>query len=608
MEKRVADIIIDTLISNGITNAFSVVGGGSMHLNNAFVLRKSEIKTIYNHHEQACAMAAESYARLTGKPAVVCVTSGPGGLNTLTGVQSAWVDSVPMIVIAGHPRYNTTVEYSGLNVRCIGVQENNIIEQVKSITKYAKMVTDPLSVRMAVQYAIDIAMDGRRGPVWLSIPLDVQGAYVEETDLYETKAFKSEVPAPTDTDMEDLLDALSKAKRPCILTGSGIVVSGSQKEYRQFLDFVDVPVVGGFSATDLNNITDKNYYGTSGAIGPRCGNFILQNADLVLVLGNGLSTYQTGHNVEAFASQAEIYMVDAQRDEGRKLGLNITKFIHADLKAFFSAFCKCGKKISADNNWKAYCDFLYSNLPWDEVLDLLPESDGNEAVHPAQFWKRFLERVEDNAVIALGNSGCNDPMLLEGVFSPKQRVSYNYRCGSMGCDLPFAIGAKEAFPNAPIYCVTGDGSFMMNMQELQTIKHNYNNIKIVIFGNNGYDDIRNTCVNYFNGLKNGCDPESGISLPDFGKVAAAFGYLYKKVSCTSELQDGIEWLIEAKESCILEIKEKENKERAPVIKSVMNKQGQFETPPLHIMSPLLPEEVFQKYMYREKNNYTAIDK
>ncbi len=607
MEKRVADIIIDTLINNGITNAFSVVGGGSMHLNNAFVLRKSEIKTVYNHHEQACAMAAESYARLTGKPAVVCVTSGPGGLNTLTGVQSAWVDSVPMIVIAGHPRYSTTVEYSGLNVRCIGVQENNIIEQVKSITKYAKMVTDPLSVRRAVQYAIDTAMDGRRGPVWLSIPLDVQGAHVEETDLYETKAFESEVPAPTGADMNDLLCALSKAKRPCILTGSGIVVSSSQKEYRQFLEYVDVPIVGGFSSTDLNHSADKNYYGTSGAIGPRCGNFILQNADFVLVLGNGLSTYQTGYNVEAFAAQADIYMVDAQRDEGRKPGLNIARFIHADLKAFFLAFCKCGKKISADNNWKAYCDFLYSDLPWYEVLDLLPESDGSEAVHPTQFWKSFLERVEDNAVIALGNSGCNDPMLLEGVCSAKQRVSYNYRCGSMGCDLPFAIGAKEAFPDAPIYCVTGDGSFMMNIQELQTIKHNYSNIKIVIFGNNGYDDIRNTCVNFFHGLKNGCDPESGISLPNFDEVAAAFGYHYKKVSCTSELRDGVEWLIEAKESCILEIKEKENKERAPVIKSVMNKQGQFETPPLHIMSPLMSEDVLQKYMYREGKNYAAID-
>lgn len=595
MKKRVADILVETLIANGVTNAFSVVGGGAMHLNNAFALRKDVLKTTYNHHEQASAMAAEAYARLTGQIAAVCVCGGPGALNTLNGVQSAWVDSIPMIVISGHPRYNTTVNYSNLEVRCIGVQENDIIPQVRPITKYAKMVTDPLSIWREVQYAIDCAMDGRRGPVWLTVPLDIQGTMVEEDELYGNIAFSSPLPSVSEVQIAEVVSAFQNSERPCILSGSGIRTSNAIEEYQSFLNMMDVPVVCEFGAPDNHFRGEKNYYGMSGASGPRSGNFILQNSDFLLVLGDSLSSTQTGFNVSAFAPHARIIMVDATIDESKKIGLHVTKCIWGDLKDFFSSYIRFGVQVQAPQEWKSYCDFLKNSFPAYEVLNYVEPNTPDAKVHPSMFWKIILEKAEKNAVFALGNSSCVAGILTEGISHYGQRVIENYHSGSMGIDLPFAIGSAEGCPSSPVYCATGDGCFMMNLQELQTIKYNGYKIKIIIFNNNGYDNIRMTCRNYFNGLGNGCDPESGISMPDFRKVADAFGFPFHRVSCVRELEEGVDWLLEQDEACILEIVEKRDKERAPVIKSIMGENGQFQTPPLHVMSPLLPDEKMKEY-------------
>lgn len=595
MKKRIADIVVDVLIENGIKNAFSVVGGGAMHLNNAFALKKAVLKTTYNHHEQASAMAAEAYARLTGHLAAVCVTSGPGGLNTLNGVQGAWVDSLPMIVIAGHPRYETTVESSGLNVRSIGVQENDIISQVKNITKYAKLVTDPLMVKREIQYAIDLAMDGRRGPVWISIPLDVQGAVVEELDLYDTRCYHSILPEVDRNQIEEILCELRRSKRPCILTGSGIRTSDGIDLYRRFLQMIDIPVVGGFGAPDNNYHGEMNYYGMSGSMGPRCGNFILQNADFILVIGNSLSSSQTGYNVEAFAPHARVYMIEAQVDESKKIGLHVNKCVWCDLKKFFEAYIETDVIIKASKEWRDYCKEISDGLSWFEVLDYINSENEDELVHPAHFWYKFLQEAEDNAIFSLGNSSSVHELLKCGTVSRKQRIIENYHNGSMGIDLPYAIGAAEGCPSQPIYCITGDGCIMMNLQELQTIKYNGYAVKIVIFNNEGYDNIRMTCKNYFGGLNNGCDIGSGLSMPDFEKIAEGFGFLYHKVSCERELNQGISWLISQKDTCIMEIKEKKDKERVPILKSVMDATGKFYTPAIHIMSPLLSQEKLKKF-------------
>lgn len=596
-KKRVADIIIETLIDNKITNAFSVTGGGSMYLNNAFALVRDKVHTIYNHHEQACAMAAEGYAKLAGKPAVVCVSSGPGGLNTLNGVQGAWVESAPMIILSGHPRYDTTIEDCGLDIRCRGVQENAIISQVKNITKYSKMVLDPLSVKAEVQYAIDIAMSGRRGPVWLSIPLDVQGMVVDTSKLYPCYD-KPCMPKISDSDIDKLYEMFHEAKRPCILTGSGIRTGNAMDEYRQFLNGIKVPIVSGLHAVDVNYIGEPLFYGMSGTLGPRCGNFILQSADFILVLGNSLCTGQVGFNAEAFAPNAKIVMVDAQRDEAKKPGLHVDICIEADLNDFLHICNQRKEMVSADKKWIEHCEYVYKSLSRFEAAERLRGIELSSRIHPSMFWEKLSYAMEDNAVIALGNSSCVHSVLQGGTVKPLQRIVVNSNSGSMGDDIPEAIGAA-VYNNTPVYCITGDGSVMMNLQELQTVAYHRFPIKTVIFSNNCYDNMVNTYQRFFDGVGDGCTPENGISFPNFHKIADAFELDYFHINCLGNLEEGINWLVQNKGPCIVEVDEIPNKLRAPIISSIMDENGKFYTPPLHVMTPLMDDKEIEKYLIED---------
>lgn len=594
--KRVADIVVDTLIDNGIDVCFSVVGGGAMHLNNAFVEKKDKIRTIYNHHEQACSMAAEGYARLSGKIAAVCVTSGPGGTNAINGVQGAWVDSVPMIIVSGHPRLDTTVAATGLDIRTRGVQENNIIEQVKYITKYAVQLTKPEMVKCEIEKAIGIAMEGRRGPVWIDIPLDIQGALIDEKTLVTEKKENSKVCA-SDENIDKLCKMLSDAQRPCILTGSGIRTSNAIEEFKAFCRVVNIPIVGGSLQADINYNGEKLYFGMSGTMGPRCGNFILQNADLILVLGNSLSTKQTGFNQDEFAQNAKMVMVDVQEDESKKPGLHIDLFIHSGLKEFFNKFVEKNNKIDASEDWVEYCSFVFNNLSKYEMLSNIEKLDKKERVPALLFWKKFLENINSDEIIALGNSSCIHGALQYGINNENQRILVNYNCGSMGDDLPEAIGAAAYKDN--VYCVTGDGSIMMNLQELQTIVYNNFPIKIIIFNNDGYGAIRTTCKNFFDGTNAGCDEHSGISFPDFKKVSSAFGFDYHCVKNISELNEGIKWVKEQKNYCILEIYQMIDDIKGPKVMSKMDENGVFYTPGLQDMDPPIRQELFDKLMNLE---------
>lgn len=543
-------------------------------------------------------MAAEGYARLTGKVAAVCVTSGPGGTNTINGVQGAWVDSLPMVVVAGYPRYETTAASTGLDIRTRGVQENDIISQVSNITKYAKLLLDPLAVRAELQKAISLAVSGRRGPVWLSVPLDIQSAMVEEEELYPIEE-PEPLPAPTERQILEMVHLLKAAKRPCILTGSGIRTGNNISLYRQFTKRVQIPIVGGALQADTNCNGDERYYGMSGAIGPRCGNFILQSADVILVLGNSLGTSQTGFYVEGFAPHSKIIMVDAQADEAKKPGLHIGMLIHSDLGLFFEKCLQMGIEVRADAEWFAHCDKVYRRFSRYEILDgmqergeLLPE----ERIPVLLFWKHFLDRAPENAVIALGSSSCVRAMLQLGIVKPDQRALVNYNCGSMGHDLPQAIGAAVGAKRS-VYCVAGDGSFMMNLQELQTIVYRKLPIKIILFNNVGYGAIRNTCKNFFNGVNAGCDPDSGVGFPDFEKVVTAFGLPFYRSSCIGELDGGLDWLEAQEGACLLEICQRMGESDSPKVTSRMDPEtGKFVTPPVHDMSPFLPEEEIEQYL------------
>lgn len=595
MKKRVVDIIMDTLLEYGITDCFAVVGGGAMHLDNALLVCEKMHK-YFNHHEQACAMAAEAYARYSGRMAAVCVTSGPGATNTLTGVMGAWQDSLPMIVLSGQVRYEISVPKSGLKLRYRGIQEFEIIPTVKNMTKYAVMITDPLSVKRELIKAIQIAMDGRRGPVWLDVPQDIQNARVEEVDLYPEEPFASEVPEVDMDEIKEVLRLLHNAKRPCILAGSGIISSHCRGEFEQLVDKMGVPVIGGSWVADNLYTEHPLYFGNSGNVGPRTGNFILQNADVILTMGNSLGFRQTGFNLEGFAPGAQIIMVDADAEESRKPGLCIEKFVHADLKDFIGKMQGEGCKLQIPEEWLSYCNMLKGRFtPYEGAEDITPQ----ERVNSYYFWKTFRQYEEKDSILALGNNTANTAKLQIGVQYAKQRVMTNYTCGSMGYDVPAAIGAAVA-SGRKVYCITGDGSVMMNLQELQTIVQYDLPISVVVFSNDGYGAIRQTSKNFFNGAYIGCTPDTGVSFPEFRKVAETFGFAYRKCSSNAEVEAAVKWLTDQEQRCLLEIEQRFDDPVTPKVMSRLDENGKMLTPALQDMYPFLTKEECEQLMIRNK--------
>ncbi len=592
MKKRVADIIIEILVENGIKDCFTVVGGGAMHLDNALALNNN-INKIFNHHEQACAMAAEGYAKACGKMAAVCVTSGPGALNTLNGVEGAYVDNVPMIVIAGHPRWDTTVNVTGLKLRYRGVQEYDIIPAVEGMTKYAAMIIDPLAVKKELQKAIDISNQGRKGPVWLSIPLNVQSTIVDTDDLYPLEVIE-ELPYNLDNNRIEILNSLiEKSKRPVILAGSGIRTGDAIDEFRAFAERMNIPVVSGALLPDIMYEGAKNFYGTSGNVGERRGNFILQNSDLIIAIGNSLALKQTGFNQEAFAPKATIVMVDAGEDEFKKPGTRVDYEIYCDAKLFLNTTIDAVAPWVVNKEWIDYCDSI------EEILgdiDAPAECKPEDRVPQSVFWNVMNDRMEDGAMVALGNSPGGVGRLQHSIKKPNQRVIVNYNSGSMGDDLPEAIGMIAAGASEVI-CATGDGSIMMNLQELQTIKYHNYNIKIVVFSNEGYGAIRQTNKNFFEGLYIGCDESSGVSMPDFEKIAYAFDMPFKRCANVSQLEESIDWLTKTKGPSILDLCQRIDDPIIPKVMSKMNEDGSFFTPPLHDMYPFINKEQLEKLHY-----------
>ncbi|MCR5651306.1 MAG: thiamine pyrophosphate-binding protein [Lachnospiraceae bacterium] len=591
MKKRVADIIMEELIKHDVTTCFGVVGGGAMFLDNA-LLHCKKMKKIFNHHEQASAMAAEAYARYSGKMAAVCVTSGPGATNTLTGVMGAWQDSIPMIVLSGQVRYAISVPQSGLNLRYRGIQEYQIVPAVKHMTKYAVMITDPLSIKREIDKAINIALDGRRGPVWLDIPQDMQSAVVEEEECYSIELFESEVPEPKEEEVKSVIEWLKQADRPCVLLGTGIRSSNSYEEFYRFAEKIRVPMIGASWAADCCYDECPGYYGLSGNVGPRAGNFILQNADVILVLGNSLGFRQTGFNLEGFVPKAKIIMVDACQDEARKPGLRIHQFIHADLKRFFNMVCSINISVQAVDAWFRYCEDLRNRFT---VFEGAEGKKPNDAVSSYLFWKVFRKYEPEDSILALGNNTANTAKLQIGIQKKEQRVLTNYTCGSMGYDLPAAEGASVV-SGKKVYCVTGDGSIMMNLQELETIRHYDLPISIVVFSNDGYGAIRQTSKNFFDGEYIGCTPDTGVGFPNFRDVANTFGFEYRLCTTNGELDESIEYFVNSSERVLLEVRQAFDDPVIPKVMSRIDENGQMLSPVLQDMYPFLDRKDYDVLM------------
>ncbi len=588
MKKRAADIIMETLVENAITDAFCVVGGGAMFLNNALALNK-KIKTVFNHHEQASSMACEGYARLSGKPALCCVTSGPGGTNAITGVMGAYQDNIPMVIISGQVRYDTTVCECNLPIRQRGEQEFDIINSVRNMTKYAKMLTDAGSIRQEVQKAVDIAMSGRRGPVWLDIPLNIQNAQIEESDLLPILPPPATVEC-SEQDAQKIFNILKAAKRPCILAGSAIRSADVRDDFLSFLNKWQMPVVSAACVADNLYNDHPLYFGTTGMIGTRSGNFVIQNADVILVLGSRLGYKQTGFAQENFASKAKIIMVDIDEGEPKKPGLRINTFIHSDLKSFFEKASTLPNFTVADE-WLRYCNKLKERFGlFGDIEHQAPK----ERVSAQEFWEMYYHKEKADNIVMLGNSSCVHGKLNMSAKTKNQRVLVNINCGSMGCDIPPAIGAAVA-AEKEVTLVTGDGSFMMNIQELATIAHNKLPVKIILFSNEGYGAIRQTCKTYFKGFNFGCDSQ-GLSFPNFAKLADSFGFPYRLCKNTAEIENAIDWINGEKSFAFLEVLQKLDNPTAPRLMSRLKDDGTFEKPSFEDMYPFIDKEEIKKFM------------
>lgn len=590
VKRRVADIIFDILLEHDITDCFAVVGGGAMHLDNALALNNGIRKT-FNHHEQACAMAAEAYARYSGRMAAVCVTSGPGATNAITGVMGCWQDSLPMIVLSGQVRYEISVAKSGLPLRYRGIQEFEIIPSVKNMTKYAVMLTDPLAVKREVNRAIDIAMNGRRGPVWLDVPLDIQSAIVEEDEMYPVEPSLPAI-APIDEDIRFIAEKLCSAKRPCILAGNGIANSHNIEPFRAFAEKIGIPVIGAFIAADAMYRDYPLYFGMSGTIGPRTGNYIVQNADVILSVGCGLGFGMTGFAQEYFAPNAYIIAVDVDPYEMKKPGLKIDRAIISDLSEFFKASEKIDFSVKADQAWVEYCNKLVMRFsPFEGGA----ETRDDERVCSYRFWKVFEQYESEDSIAVLGNNTANSAKLQIGVKRKEQRIIANKNCGSMGYDLPASVGAALASGKDTV-CITGDGSIMMNLQELQTIRHYDLPVNVIVFNNGGYNAIRQTSRNFFNGVHIGCTPETGISFPSFEDVAHTFGFDYIRCETNADLDYTLKAFFNSGKRVLLEIMQRLDDPVTPKVMSRMMDDGTMCSPSLEDMAPFISKQEHDELM------------
>jgi len=585
MKQRVADYIADYLVERGIKDVFTVVGGGAMYLNDSFG-NKEGLNCTYNHNEQASAIAAEGYARINGDIAAVCVTTGPGGTNAMTGVLCGYQDSIPMLIISGQVRYSTTVESTGLSLRQFGEQEYTIIDSVKPMTKYAYMIKNPYDIKYHLEKALYYATSGRKGPCWLDIPLDVQGAVIETNEL---KGFQVDSVINKNINIDVLINEIKKSKKPVILAGSAIRTAGMMDEFIKLVDKLNIPVIAATSIADVMSRDNKLYFGNFGVFGGRAGNFIIQNSDLIISIGCRMSFKQTGFNFAEFAKGAKKIIIDIDEDELLKETIKIDIPINADISDIIPLLNKTEDQFfKNENKWLEYCNKLKDQYP------ILQEKHNlSSAVNPYYFICKFNERILEDNISVVGNSVACVCTLQMGVEKPNQRLFGNVNCGTMGYDIPAAIGAAKA-SGKNVFCITGDGSMQMNIQELQTIVHNNLPVKIVVFNNSGYQAIVQTQTNFFEGRLSGCTFDSGISMPNLEKIAYAYGLPYVKIVDHDDIDKGLSNLFKIKGYALCEVIQDKEQGIEPKVKSKQLVDGTIVSPPLDDLSPFLEADEYTK--------------
>lgn len=613
MKIKVSDYVSQFLVDNGITHAFTVTGGGAMHLNDSLGHQKG-LTCVYNHHEQACAIAAESYARIHNKIAALCVTTGPGGTNAMTGVVGGYLDSIPMLVISGQVRYDTTARSTGLNIRAMGDQEFDITKSAAAMTKYAQMVTDPKQIRYCMEKALYIATTGRPGPCWIDIPVNFQGFYVDTDELegFDPAEYEAQLaPHVTDEQVDAIIDKIKNAKRPVLYAGNGIRISGGYESFKKVVELLNIPVATGWDSID--EIYDEHplYVGRGGIMGDRAGNFAVQNSDLVFAIGNRLSIRQVGYNWKTWAREAYVIMNDVCEDEMKKPTLHVDMPVWADAKELLGKMTarleKTGEKVFTGNDWIERCQQWKKNYP--VVLPKHYEDKNHANVYA--FIKELSSRLSEGQVTVVGNGSACVVGSHAYVIKKDQRFIINSAIASMGYDLPAAIGAAVAEHGdkalygrsltddsvKDIILVTGDGSIQMNIQELQTIIHHKMPIKIFLINNQGYHSIRQTQTNLFNKNFVGIGPQSGdLSFPDMSKLAPAYGYPYLSCDGNDKLDETIDKALGMKGPVICEIFVSTEQNFEPKSSTKRLEDGTLVSPPLEDLAPFLDRDEFRKNM------------
>ncbi len=591
---KLSDYVIDFITSLGVDNIFLLPGGGCMHLVDS-IGRNARLNHVCCLHEQAAAIAADGYAQYRNDLGVALVTTGPGGTNAITGVAGSWIDSTPILVISGQVKRKDMM--TGKGVRQMGVQEVDIVSLVKPITKYAVTVTEPETIRYHIEKAVYLAKNGRPGPVWIDIPLDVQASIIDEKSL---EGFKPESIVPDENKIissfvKKTINLLNSSERPVILAGRGIRFAKAEREFLKLIEALKIPLLLTWRLIDIIPEEHELNFGRPGTIASRYANFILQNADLLISIGARLDLGQVGYNYKNFAPKAKKIIVDIDESEIKKIDTEIDLPVIADAKVFLDEFLKHIDSIkSIDRSaWLKKCKYWKEKYP--VILpEYLKESD---FVNTYALVDALSDLLSENDVIVPGSSGsCSEITYQAFRIKQGQRLINSPGLGSMGFGLPQSIGVCLASGRKRTVSIVGDGGLQHNIQELETLKRLNLPVKLFVLNNNGYAAIRNTHRRFFEGRLVCCDPSSGLTLPDTCKIASAYGIKAVKISEQKNLKERIRQVLEISGPVVCEVMIDPDLQTAPRLSSFVKEDGTIESKPLEDLWPFLDREEFEREM------------
>lgn len=592
---KVSDYIVEFLEKQGVKHIFMLPGGMAMHINDSVGYAKS-LKPIFMLHEQACTFAAESYARITNNLGVVCTTCGPAATNTLTGVACSWIESTPLLVITGQVKRADLAQDP--NLRQLGVQEVNIVDMARSITKYCKLITDPDTIKYELEKAVYLCKEGRPGPVLLDIPVDVQACKIDESILTGFKPPQVNDYKISDSDIQMVISKIEKAKRPVFYVGAGVNIASAANDFRKLAEKLNIPVLVHWNGMNLLESEHPLYMGHPGAVGQRAANFILQNSDLLITIGTRLALLQTGYNFAGYAKNAFHVMVDIDMAELNKPTL------HPDLKIQGDAGIFIRKLLSADIYPNDYTRWIARGKKWNKRYPSLnPDwlKDSNY-VNSFYFVDELSRQMKAEDVYCGGRAGtCVDAVIQAFNVKRGQGVYVTKGLSSMGNGLPAAIGAAYA-TGRKVIIVNGDGGFVMNIQELEVIRRDNLPIKIFVLDNQGYSTVRNTQTNVFDSHFVGCNAASGLTVGNIKGVAEAYGIKTFVLKHSENLKSTVSDVLnyDGPALCMVWVDPAQ-----PIIPRQANyktPEGQITSRPLEDMRPLLDRKELEEIMSISQKN------